>query len=336
MLGATVAGGVAAGAAGAPTALVVLAVTGTGTALVATHLSAARTAGAREVGGDLSGFPVQLPAERVAVGRLAQVRFLPPTRSVWAPGLLCVRPDDVRFVPAKHSHAERAWWAPVERVSLHSLGAATVVRVHGRDGAAQFVIAQPVDEVRAAIAPYVTLVAPSLSPTAALPVLEPLAPAVGPVDLAVLEPSANVGYGLWPFPCPRDEEVAVVVRALVAPGAPRPTTAQRDVLRTFAERMATLARRELSPEPLRLGLAAAALTADVEDVRDTLLVLPLLWRSAEVLGYDPRASFRAAHAAVGRGPLAEFATRPAADRGIDVMGYVEVDDADGFRYERTW
>jgi hypothetical protein len=159
------------------------------------------------------------------------------------------------------------------------------------------------------------------------------------VDLSVLDPEENTGYLNWVLPSARDAEITRAVEWLRQSGRPRPTPAQRRVLLAFAERMASLARRESSPDRVRAGLTAAALTAEDggEETRDALLVLPLLWRSAEVLGLDADAEFRGVAADVGRGELVDFAERPPADRAIDTMGYVEVDDEDlGFSYERTW
>lgn len=156
----TVAAGVAAAAAGAPVALVALATAGVGAALVGSWLSHRRFAGARGLAGaELDRYPVQLPAERVAVGRLVQLRLLPPTRALWAPGVLCASAGEVRFVPARAKHADRSWQGPVRAVEVHGLaGSTSVVRVlDGADpsaAAAQFVVQQPATEVARALDGY--------------------------------------------------------------------------------------------------------------------------------------------------------------------------------------
>ncbi len=156
-----------------------------------------------------------------------------------------------------------------------------------------------------------------------------------PLDLDLLEPSSNEGYGNWPLPCHRDSEVEGLVPLLVAD---RPPLERRhaQVLLAFAERTASLARIEGSIERLRSGISAAALAAAIGDARDALLVLPLLWKSTAELGADPVAEFRSAAEQVGGFALLEFAERPAEDQTIEAMGYIEVEDEFGFHYERTW
>ena len=155
--------------------------------------------------------------------------------------------------------------------------------------------------------------------------------------IAALDPADNEGYGSWPLPCERDHEIGAVVRMLTASNVEGVGDRHGDVLRAFAERMATLARREMSREHLRVGLSAAGLACGLDDDREVLLILPLLWRSAKVMGLDANAEFRAvATGSDGRKVLGDFASRRAKDKTLEVMGYVEVEDESGFRYERTW
>lgn len=159
----------------------------------------------------------------------------------------------------------------------------------------------------------------------------------GPLDLASLEPGENEGYGRWALPCERDEQVAALVHVLSGSGTEQAQPQHAPVLLAFAERMATLARREKSPERFRNGLLAAGLASSGGDQREVLIVLPLLWRTAEVLGLDAAAEFRSATYRLEAGDVVgDFVRRRPADRSIEVMGYVEVDDELGFRYERTW
>ena len=156
------------------------------------------------------------------------------------------------------------------------------------------------------------------------------------MDLSVLDPENNEGYGNWPLPCHRDGELRDLVTTLTAQRE-RPADAHAPVVRAFAERMATLARREASVDQLRSGLDAAALVSLAGDVREGLLILPLLWRTAAALGLDAGSEFRAAAERVGGGgPLLEFAARKPEDQTLEAMGYVEVEDEFGVHYERTW
>lgn len=160
-----------------------------------------------------------------------------------------------------------------------------------------------------------------------------------PIDFGILEPDENEGYGSWHLPSARDEEIADLVRSLL--GGDRTTEGlgrqHAPVLRVFAERMATLARRETSLERLRVGLDALALASSLGDSREALLIMPLLWKSAENLGLDAETEFRISAERAGDGEaIAGFAQRDREDRTIEAMGYVEVEDELGFRYERTW
>jgi hypothetical protein len=154
----------------------------------------------------------------------------------------------------------------------------------------------------------------------------------------VLDPASNEGYLSRPIPVARDTEI----RDLLAATSPQALAAVLDqshapVLLAFAERMAALAVRRHDPDVLRDGIRAAAAAFEVADEREALLVLPLLWRSAELLGLDPAAELTGPPSGTGApGALADFATRQPEDRTIQVMGYRESADDDGFRYERTW
>jgi hypothetical protein len=100
--------------------------------------------------------------------------------------------------------------------------------------------------------------------------------------------------------------------------------------------MAIHSRNKGSIALLQSGIRAAGLGAGLDDTREGLLVLPLLWRTAIALGCDPATEFRSAADEVGGRALTEFAARDPKDQTIEEMGYVEVDDEFGFRYERTW
>ncbi len=181
-------------------------------------------------------------------------------------------------------------------------------------------------------------------------------------DLEALDPANNAGYGNARLPCGRDEEIAAFVRLIDGPEAfDEVRGALGDghgrVLTAFAERMASLSVRTGSLTVLREGLSAAQLAlALVDDYRDTLPVLSLLYRAAEILGARPKAEFRAVAALAGpvRGrlrrleemlrrsgrlddsPLMAFLDRNAEDRSIAAMAFIEAQDEEGFRFQRTW
>lgn len=168
----------------------------------------------------------------------------------------------------------------------------------------------------------------------------------GSVDLSALAPERNIGYGNWPLPSERDTEFAKLVEQLAGPPGTSQALSQLSidqgrVLNAFAERMASLAVRQHSELDLRHGLLAWAIAVSRSsiDVRDALLVLPLLWRSAQIIGLNPKREFIAIGQVVGGSggkQLMEFPNRSEQDQRIEVMGYVEGTDGEGFRYKRTW
>jgi hypothetical protein len=110
---------------------------------------------------------------------------------------------------------------------------------------------------------------------------------------------------------------------------------EAETLRVFAQRMASLAVRRENPELLQLGLLAIGITSLRSlDVRDDLVVLAPLWRTAHIVTTDPRAEFAAAAAAL---PMAadfceDWIARPADSQSLACMAYYESRDSDGFRY----
>lgn len=112
-------------------------------------------------------------------------------------------------------------------------------------------------------------------------------PGIDASALAILAVERNRGYGTWPLPHERDFAIARLVEQLARQ---RPTSPPRSllepehgqVLTAFAERMASLAVRTRSRDTLRLGLVAAGLAYPVYEWREVTLVMPLLWRSAQL------------------------------------------------------
>lgn len=145
------------GVAGLPMILVVLVAAGIGGGLVVHHMGVQRVEGATTLApGEVERYRITIPTERVAVGRAVQMRLLPPTRSVWAPGVLGIDAGKVAFFPSKARLADRAWTGAIERADVMSVGPrASAVRVHGPDGSAQFVSQLPASALRIALEPYV-------------------------------------------------------------------------------------------------------------------------------------------------------------------------------------
>jgi hypothetical protein len=112
------------------------------------------------------------------------------------------------------------------------------------------------------------------------------------------------------------------------------------VLLAFSERQAALAVRIQSQDILRLSVLAIGLASLVtNDERDGMLVMPLPWRTAELLRQEPKSVFVAAAETlppVAQKALLAFANRDSEDQTLACMGYVEGSDGGGFRYVRTW
>ncbi len=160
-----------------------------------------------------------------------------------------------------------------------------------------------------------------------------------------LEGQKTVGYLKWPIPHELDEKISRVVDRLA--DHPQMTEVlellgddHSDVLGCFAARMSMLAVREGSPERLRTGLVAAGIACKLTaDIRERLMELPLLWRSAQLLGLDPKREFLNAALrtrAAGGDDLAVFARRKPRDQSLEVFWWVEIHDEEGFRYELHW
>src|ERR671922_2010548 len=149
------------------------------------------------------------------------------------------------------------------------------------------------------------------------------------------------GYYDSPIPSAEDSQIARAVSAFSG-AEPVWQAAFRDaidpdradLLCAWSERVAALAVRLDSPRPLVLGLVALSLADESAD-GEALLVAPLHRRSAEKLGADP---IRLFDEAIGLTDLAGARwlrdARDSADQ-VEDAGYVEDEDADGFRYLRT-
>jgi hypothetical protein len=165
-------------------------------------------------------------------------------------------------------------------------------------------------------------------------------------SLDALRSDRNVGYGAQPFPTSTDEFVSsLVARLRGASNVQRAelekqlTDAHSFALLMYAERMANEAVRTGKLEHLQNGLCAVALEDGRFDARENILVLSVLYRSAQKLGVDAEDLFAAAatlaHGEM-EGLIREFPARPESARSIEAMGYRETVGSAGFFYERTW
>lgn len=162
-------------------------------------------------------------------------------------------------------------------------------------------------------------------------------------QVPILDPSLNAGYLDNPLPTGRDADIIQLLKTTVSDRSLEELAGDLShrnvpVLVVFAERMASLAVRAHQVAALRAGLMAVSLCFSIGAGREAQMVLPLLWRSAELLGVDPMAEFSKARrpGEAGGEILRQFSRRQPEDRAIKAMGYVEASDEDGFRYRRTW
>jgi hypothetical protein len=153
------------------------------------------------------------------------------------------------------------------------------------------------------------------------------------------------GYLDRPLPEPLDAQLQGLVSTWVAASADerRAIEAKLDevhaqFLEVYAERMASLAVRASRPAALDDALAALALAATRAYEKEVLAMVPLVYRSAERLGLDPRAAFAGGLAPIQPDVpkwLARFPERSPELRSIGAMGYTEQTHPNGLLYSRT-
>ena len=107
-----------------------------------------------------------------------------------------------------------------------------------------------------------------------------------------------------------------------------------DLLRTWSERLASLGVRLDSPGPLVQGLVALSL-AEEADPGEAMLVATLHRRSAEKLGLSPERLFDAATERTDLAGMRWLRDASEAPEQPEDAGWVEDEDADGFRYGRA-
>jgi hypothetical protein len=112
-----------------------------------------------------------------------------------------------------------------------------------------------------------------------------------------------------------------------------------EVMRWFTVRAATLAVRTQDIQWVIRGLDALAMDDFRDDWKESMLLLPLLYRSAQLLGTDPDQLLEeAASRALPNAAIhyREYISREAEQKQVGTMGYIERDGPDGFEYLRTW
>lgn len=154
------------------------------------------------------------------------------------------------------------------------------------------------------------------------------------------------GYGPSKLPNERDEEIDEFVSGIIAGGAssvlevlPRLSEKGRQVLRAYAERMASLAVRQRDRMALTKALVALVLGGLDENRPESLMVMAPVEDSARRLHLDISELFEAVSKMVGHPAtvnLMMWLTRKEEDRSLASMGFVTSEDADGFRYKLDW
>jgi hypothetical protein len=143
---------------GAPVAVVVIVVSGIGVPLLFRALGERREAKVEAAEpGALDAYPLRFPATRWPVGSPWQFRFAPRSSKGWAPGILGIGHDQVRFVPSSSRRGHLAWTGRPTSAEVVKTWQVCAVRFHGPDGSAQFSVQVPAATMRAYLAPMVPL-----------------------------------------------------------------------------------------------------------------------------------------------------------------------------------
>ena len=162
--------------------------------------------------------------------------------------------------------------------------------------------------------------------------------------IALLKLALESAYYQKPISCELDDEISDILVDLSAHDqkdieliADSVSGDTSRVLGLYAERMASLAVRENSIEPVKHGLIALLIYEKAHDSRDVLLVLSLLHDAAVKVGRLPKAIFNEVDGLFGESSfLSDFLGRSDEDKSIDSMGYEESKNEEGFLYVRTW
>ncbi|MFB9831703.1 hypothetical protein [Actinoallomurus acaciae] len=110
------------------------------------------------------------------------------------------------------------------------------------------------------------------------------------------------------------------------------------LLTAYCQRMAVLAVREREPRWLVLGLRAAALASRIDDIRNVIIVLSLLWHSAQLIDQSAMSMFSGVADGAGRfgEALNSFAARDEKDKSLSAMMYSVRGDGAEFDYVCDW
>lgn len=163
---------------------------------------------------------------------------------------------------------------------------------------------------------------------------------------ARLEAKNNQGYGQQPLPHPRDFQISELLEAwMKLDAAARQTflegisAEKRPTLMVYAERMASMAVREGDQSMVVRGLLALSLNVQPDDRRGVDALLSLHYDAARRLAVEPSLLFEKTASLLpvsSENILRSFLRRKPKDQSLEAMGYQAGEDADGFRYRRTW
>lgn len=164
------------------------------------------------------------------------------------------------------------------------------------------------------------------------------------LNLEVLDPSVNQAYLPQLIPSTRDREISsllsgVIEGRLVARFARMLQTGHAEVLRAFAERMASAAVRKGDTAILRIGFVALLVSWPVSDSREALTIFPLFYDAMRRLDVDVSSFLESIRESLGEqlvSPFVGFLRRSTPNKSLESMGYAEGTDRDGFRYVRNW
>jgi len=107
------------------------------------------------------------------------------------------------------------------------------------------------------------------------------------------------------------------------------------IFSVFAERMASLAVREKNIEQVKKSLFALVISSYKEDYREVLMILSLIYNAIVKIGVIPLEIFNEIASIIEMPEyIKKFPNRDEKDRIIEVMGYEESEDKDGFLYKR--
>jgi hypothetical protein len=160
----------------------------------------------------------------------------------------------------------------------------------------------------------------------------------------ILDSLVSAGYAPWRIPGSRDGEIDSLISEVssvddyVALNS-RLTIGSARILTAYSVRCASRAVRVRESLPIRCGLIAVLLATGVEDDREILIPLSLLFRATELIHADPLAVFDDVSRLVGekaKGLAYSYVHRSPADRSISAMGFMEGRDDDGFRFRSAF